>query len=161
MKIYIGADHRGFEMKQSLVEWLRTEGYDVEDCGDFEYKPLDNYPEIAKRVISSVIPSVSEGSPRESLLIEKRSSETFGILLCGSGIGVSIVANRYKGIRCALGFSIHQITHGRMNDHINVLSLPSEYIDLEKAKKIVKAFLETKPKMEEKYLRRIEELDKD
>jgi Ribose 5-phosphate isomerase RpiB len=93
-----------------------------------------------------------------------------GIVICGSGVGVSITVNRFKGVRCALGFSWDQVKHAKENDHINVLALASDYLkngndengkSLELAKKLVDVFIETKPKMEEKYLRRIKKIDEE
>lgn len=144
MKIYLGADHRGFELKNKLVEWLKGEGHEVEDCGNTILDPVDDYVDFANAVAVNV---------------QKEIETVTGIVICGSGIGVSIAANRHKGIICGLGFDTHQIQHARENDHINMLSLPSDYIDFEKAKEIVTAFLKSKPKMDEKYVRRAKKLD--
>jgi len=143
MKIYIGADHRGFELKSKLVEWLRAQNHDVEDCGNTKHDPVDDYVDFANNVAMSVI----------------ANPNSLGIVMCGSGVGVSVAANRHKGIICALGFDTHQVTHARQNDHINMLSIPSEYVDFEKTKELIVAFLTAQPKTDEKYLRRKEKLD--
>jgi ribose 5-phosphate isomerase B len=155
MTIFIAADHRGFELKNKLIEYLQEKNIRVEDMGNYQYDPLDDYPDFAKKVAQAVLQN-----PKDFL----------GIVICGSGVGVSIVVNRFKGIRCGLGFSPDQVKHIRENDHINVLALASDYLkngDGEKgnglawAKKLVDTFIETQPKMEEKYLRRIKKIDEE
>jgi len=155
MTIFIGADHRGFELKNKLIEYLQEKNIRVEDMGNYQYDPLDDYPDFAKKVAQAVLQN-----PQNNL----------GIVICGSGVGVSIVANRFQGIRCGLGFSPDQVKHIRENDHINVLALASDYLKdgfeengkgLELAKQLVDVFIETSPKMEEKYLRRIKKIDEE
>ena len=155
MTIFIAADHRGFELKNKLIEHLQEKNIRVEDMGNYQYDPLDDYPDFAKKVAQAVLQN-----PKDFL----------GIVICGSGVGVSIVVNRFKGIRCGLGFSPDQVKHIRENDHINVLALASDYLKndngengkgLELAKKLVDVFIETKPKIEEKYLRRIKKIDEE
>ncbi len=80
-------------------------------------------------------------------------------MICKSGVGVDITCNRFKGIRCGLGFSVDQIRASRLDDNINVLSIPSEFTSEAQAKEFVDVFLETKPKTEEKYQRRINKID--
>ncbi|MGB9883360.1 MAG: RpiB/LacA/LacB family sugar-phosphate isomerase [Microgenomates group bacterium] len=144
MTIFIGADHRGFNLKNQIIEYLHEKDIRIEDLGAYEYDPNDDYPDFAKKVAQAVLQN-----PENHL----------GIVICGSGVGVAIAANRFKGIRAALGFDENQIVHARENDHINVLALPADYLDLEKAKVIVDKFLETHYKLEEKYLRRLKKLD--
>lgn len=144
MPIFIGADHRGFELKNKLIEYLQERNIRIEDMGNYQLDPLDDYPDFAKKVTQAVLQS-----PGESL----------GIVLCGSGVGVCVAANKVSGILCGLGFDEEQIRHAREDDHINVLSLPSDYVDFEKAKQIIDAFISSKPKTEEKYLRRIKKLE--
>lgn len=147
MNIFIAADHRGFEFKEKIKDWLKKQGYQVIDCGNKVYDPNDDYPdyslELSRRLIST----------------KAMENGALGIVICGSGVGVSVAANRVKGIRCGLGFDADQIKHARENDHINVLALPSDYLSLEKAKKFISTFLKAKPKNEERYLRRIRKLD--
>jgi ribose 5-phosphate isomerase B len=143
MTIFIAADHRGFELKNKLIKWLKSQKYQVIDCGNTIYDPTDDYPDYISEVTKRL------------LATEAVAEEALGIVICGSGVGVCIAANRFKGIRCALGFDVHQIKHGCENDHINVLALPADYINLTTAKRFIKTFLTTKPVMKEKYLRRI------
>lgn len=144
MPIFIGTDHGGFELKNKLIEYLQNKNIRVEDMGNYQYDPLDDYPDFAKKVAKAVLQN-----PQESL----------GIVICRSGVGVCVATNRFKSIRCALGFEEGQVKHARENDHINVLALASDFTNYEQATKLIDAFLTTQPKKEEKYLRRIKKLD--
>ncbi len=144
MTIFIAADHRGFELKNKIIEYLHEKNTRIEDLGNYQYDPQDDYPDFARKVAQAVL---------------QNTKEFFGIVICGSGVGVSIVANRFPGIRCAIGFKKEQVIHARENDSVNVLALPSDYIDFETTKEFIDVFLKTQPKQEEKYARRIKELD--
>ncbi|NTU72995.1 RpiB/LacA/LacB family sugar-phosphate isomerase [Candidatus Roizmanbacteria bacterium] len=144
MTIFIGADHRGFEFKNQLVEYLQEKNIRVEDMGPYEYDAQDDYIDFASKVAKA---------------IQTNPEEYRGIVICGSGIGVSITANRYPGVLCMLGFNDHQVEHGRANDHVNCLSLPADYITLDQAKKFIEIFLQTPGKTEEKYLRRVKKVN--
>lgn len=144
MKLFIGADHRGFDLKNKLIEYLQELDIRVEDLGNYEYDPLDDYPDYTQKVAQTVL---------------QNPDEYLGIVICGSGIGVSMVANRFRHIRCGLGFRKDQVTHGRENDHMNMLSLASDYLTFEEAKGLVDAFIHTQPKEDEKYNRRIEKME--
>jgi len=144
MTIFIGADHRGFELKNKIIEYLQEKNIRVEDMGNMEYDPADDYPDPAQKVAQAVLQN-----PQDFL----------GIVICGSGVGVSIAANRYRGVRAGLGFDLDQVKHMRKNDQVNVLSLPSDYVDLDKAKQFIDIFLATDPATDEKYLRRSKKLD--
>jgi len=140
MKIYIGADHNGFEMKSSLVEWLRAEGHEVEDMGPSELDQGDDYPDYGFKVAEAVAGN-GEGS--------------YGILLCGSGVGMAVVANKVKGIRAA---TVHDPQIARVmqpDDNVNVLSLGASFIELDKAKEVIKAWLDTPFSEEERHVRRL------
>lgn len=145
MTIFIGADHRGFDLKNKLVEYLQEKNIRVEDLGSYELDPQDDYPDFGFKVAQAVM---------------QNPSEFLGILICGGG-GIEIAANRIKGVRCALGFDKEQVKHVRENDHVNVLALPADYLTFEKAIDFVSTFLEAKPKSDEKYLRRVTMLDED
>jgi len=144
MTIFIGADHRGFDLKNRLIEYLQEKNIRVEDMGNYQYDPEDNYPDFAQKVAQAVL---------------QNPTKFLGIVICASGVGVCIAANRYHGIRCAVGFDTDQVRHTRENDHVNVLALPSDYIEFEKAKALVDAFLESTPNQAQKYLARIKKLD--
>lgn len=144
MNIFIAADHRGFELKNKIIEHLQEKNIRIEDLGNYQFDPQDDYPLFARKVAQAVL---------------QNPAEHVGIVICGSGVGVSIVANRFRGIRCAIGFQKEQVVHARENDHINILALPSDYVEFEKTKELINAFLETEAKQDEKYYRRIKEQD--
>ena len=144
MTVYIGADHRGYELKNKLLEYLQEKNIRAEDMGNYEYSKEDDYVDYAAKVVQAVL---------------QHPAESRGVVICGSGVGVCIAANRHKGIRCALGFNEKQIQHARQNDNVNVLALPSEYIDSEQAKDFLNIFLETQAIVANKYLRRERKLD--
>lgn len=144
MTVFIGADHNGFELKDTLIEYLQEKNIRVEDMGNYEHDPEDDYPIFAKKVAQAVL---------------QNPEEFRGIVICGSGIGVAIAANRHKGIRCGVCLSPEAAKHGRENDHINMLSLAAEYTSPDAAKEIVDTFLQTAQKPLEKYIRRGKQLD--
>lgn len=144
MTIFIGADHRGFQLKDILLEYIQEKNIRVEDMGNYEYDQEDDYPDYAQKVATAVLQN-PEGH--------------LGIVICGSGVGVCMTANRNKGIYCGLGINPEQVKHARENDHINVLSLASEQFSIEENKKMVDAFLEGQPVHKKKYTRRLEKLD--
>jgi ribose 5-phosphate isomerase B len=141
--IYIGADHRGFDLKEVLKNSLKLAGYSVMDLGSAVKDENDDYPAIAMKVAEKV-----------SLEVETAR----GVLICGSGVGVSVVANKFKGIRAALVGNPNQAFDSRNDDNANVLALGSNYLDEETAKKIIVTWLETPFASDERYKRRIEEI---
>jgi ribose 5-phosphate isomerase B len=145
MKVYIGADHNGFAMKQELVEELTRAGYQVVDEGDTQLKPEDDFPQFAARTVAA-IKSSDDSDPR-------------GILICGSGQGMCMAANRFKGIRASLAWSVEEATAARNDDDSNVLCLPARYIDISEAIKLAEAWLATPFAGDARFKRRIQELD--
>jgi ribose 5-phosphate isomerase B len=144
MTIFIGADHRGYQLKDQLIEYLQSKNIRVEDLGNYEYDAQDDFPTYANKVAQAVL---------------QNPEQYLGIVICGSGVGVCIAANRHKGIYCGLGISEDHIKHIRENDHINVLALASDNFDFETSARFVDAFLEAKPNHQKKYLRRLEMVD--
>lgn len=145
MLIFIGADHRGFNLKESLKTFLNNEGYEVVDLGNAVYDQNDDYPDIAALVAKSVVPDPSTRR---------------GILICGSGVGVDDVANKIKGIRSALVNSPDQAYASRHDDDTNVLSLAADFIDEENAQKIALTWLKTPFSGEESDKRRLGKISK-
>jgi RpiB/LacA/LacB family sugar-phosphate isomerase len=143
MKIYLGTDHGGFKLKEELKDWLVKEKYEPVDLGARSLEPEDDFVDYAFAVAD-----VLQLSPEER-----------GILFCRNGVGVAIAANRFGGVRCALGFDKKQVTKAREDDDVNCLAIPADYLSVEQTKGIVKAFLETKFSGEEKYQRRLEKLE--
>jgi ribose 5-phosphate isomerase B len=144
MTVFIGSDHRGFELKNKLIESLHEKNIRIEDLGNYSLDPLDDYPDFSQKVAGAVL---------------QNPTDFLGIVVCGSGVGVCIAVNRYKGIRCALGFNDEQVKHARENDHINALALAADYFTFDEVIKMVNTFLESQPKTGEKYLRRVNKLD--
>lgn len=142
MRVYIGADHRGFEMKEDLRSWLEGEDYEVVDVGAYELNLDDDYTDFAVKVAKGVA-----GDERDR-----------GILLCGSGHGVDIVANRFHEVRSILGFNRDVVLQGREHEDANVLSLPAEWISKEDAKEMVETFLVSEFSGNPKYVRRLLEV---
>lgn len=144
MTIFIGTDHRGFELKNKIIEYLQEKNIRVEDMGNVQYDVSDDYTDYAHGVSQAVMQN-----PENNL----------GIVICGSGVGVSIASNKTKGIRCALGFNTEQIQHARERDHINVLALAADYFSFEDIQSFVDVFVQTKPTAEERDTRRIEKIE--
>lgn len=144
MKIYLGADHRGFALKEKIAKWLFEWGYEFMDVGAQSLDLGDSYPKYASEVASLVAPN--KGSR--------------GILLCKSGVGVDVVANKFDGIRAAIGKSPEQIKAGRNDNDMNILVLAAEFTGEEEAKKMVKVFLETKFSGKSRFKRRLEEIER-
>lgn len=142
MKIFIGADHRGFELKEFLKEKLQENNFEIEDCGNFVYDPEDDYPDFAFKVGEKVIENIG----------------SLGILICGSGAGVCFAVNKIKGIRASIIYNEEMAKRAKADDDLNVLCLASDFIFKEEALKITKVFLETEFKNETKYLRRIKKV---
>lgn len=143
--IYLGTDHLGFELKEKVKHWLKGWGEEFEDLGNSVFDQEDDYPDFAVKVAKKV---------------GRGKKGDMGILLCGSGVGVDIVANRFPGVRCGLGFSQQQIRIAKRDDDINCLSLPADFVSDEEAKNIIQMFLETQFSGGEKYLRRIKKIEK-
>lgn len=144
MKVYIGADHRGFELKEKVNKWLFEWGYEFFDVGADHLDPKDDYPLYAQEVASLV----------------SKDKNSRGILLCGSGVGMDVTANKFDGIRASVGISAVQVQAGRHDDDMNVLVLAVNFIEENEAKKMVKTFLETEFGAKERYKRRLEEIKK-
>lgn len=142
--IYLGTDHRGFELKEQIKKFLEEQGIAFEDLGNHQLDSNDDYTDIGFLVAKKVV---------------EKSDENRGILLCGSGIGVTIAANRIKKIRAGLCLSPWMAEHGRQNEDINILVLASNLTDLETSQNIIKTFLNTSFLTTENYIRRKKELD--
>lgn len=142
MKIYIGADHRGFKLKEKIKEVLKKWGYESEDMGAHHYDQKDDYTLYAEKVA----------------LMVKDNPGSYGILLCGSGVGVDVVANKFDGIRASIGKNPKQVIAGRRDDDMNVLVIPSDYTSENEARQLVRAFLGTDFEGNRRHLRRLEEI---
>ena len=135
----IGADHGGFELKQQLLPFLEGLGHRVYDVGAYEIDPLDDFPDFAGAVAKRVA-----------------SDEAWrGIIICGSGVGASVAANKIPGIRASVCHDAYSARQGVEHDDMNVLCLGARIISTELAKKLVVEFLNARFLTEEKYQRRL------
>lgn len=146
MRIYIGADHGGYQLKEELKKYLGEIGHEVEDMGAHELNPEDDYPDF----VFPVALRVAQSKPHEAM----------GIVIGRSGNGEVITANKVKGIRAALCWNEEVAKKAREHNDANILSLSADYTDTETAKIIVKTFLETPFSEEERHKRRIEKISK-
>ncbi|OGM04506.1 hypothetical protein A2715_01200 [Candidatus Woesebacteria bacterium RIFCSPHIGHO2_01_FULL_39_32] len=149
MKVYVGADHRGFVLKEKIAKWLFDWGYEFEDMGADRLDPSDDYTVYAERVASIV--------SRSSFA---KATADKGILLCGSGVGVDVVANKFDGVRASIGKTVGQVKAGRNDDDMNVLVIASDFTKEEEAKKMLKVFLETKFSEKVRYKKRLSDIKK-
>jgi ribose 5-phosphate isomerase B len=138
MKIFLGADHRGFELKEKVKEWLQRQEYVVIDMGAHEIDKDDDYVDYAKIVAASM-----------------DVKKDRGILICGSGHGMEMTANRYGGVRAILGFNEEVTKQGREHEDANVLVLPSEHVSDKQALEWVELFLTSSFSGKERYRRRL------
>ena len=142
--IYVGADHRGFELKEQVKERLTSEGYEAEDVGDRVFDPEDDYVDYAIKVAES---------------IEGNGGTSRGILICGSGHGMDIVANRFPHVRAIIGFNDEVTVQGRNDEDANILVIPANWVTPEEAVERVRLFLTTPAGNAPRYARRIEKFE--
>jgi ribose 5-phosphate isomerase B len=142
MKIFLGADHRGFQLKNMLKESLEAKGYQVSDVGNLVYDEGDDFPDFSASIAHAVLKD--EGSR--------------GVFICGSGVGGCIAANKVPGIRCGLAYSVKQVAAARNDDDINMVALPADYVSEADARLMIDAFLQTPFSKLERYTRRIEKI---
>lgn len=144
MYIYLGADHRGFELKNRIAEWLKNESIPFMDFGATEYDAEDDYNVYAKNVAQAVLDSVEP--------------DTFGILICGSAQGVAMQANRFDGIRAAICPDTATAIEARGHNDANILCIPADQ-QIDNFASLINSFLHTPPLEDPKYKRRNQELD--
>ncbi|PYT78571.1 MAG: ribose 5-phosphate isomerase B [Acidobacteria bacterium] len=138
MKVVIGSDHAGFALKVATGDLLRSLQHEVLDVGAFNENPSD-YPDFAEAVGRAVLDGKAER----------------GILICGSGVGASVAANKLMGIRAAMCHDIYSAHQGVEHDNINVMVLGSRVVGVKLAEDLVKAFLGAKFTQEERHVRRL------
>lgn len=141
--IYIAADHRGVELKDGLQPWLREHGYE----------PIDLTPPMG--------PDGMIDYPLVSHVVAKRVAQEhgLGLLICGSGNGIAIAANRFKGVRASNAHNPEEIALAKAHNHINVLCLGADALNLEEAARIVERWLTTPEDRAERRLRRLAQMD--
>lgn len=146
MKIYIGADHAGFELKEALKKFLQEGGHEVEDKGAFEFNKDDDYPDFIRPV---------------ALAVASDSEQSRGVVIGKSGQGEAMVSNRVKGIRAAIfyGGDLEIVKLSREHNNANVLSFAAGFVSLEEAQKALELWLFT-PFSGGRHQRRIEKIDR-
>lgn len=137
-KYFIASDHAGFDLKQKLCYFFKENNINFEDLGPFKENPLDDFNDFAKK------------------LVKKINKNNKGILICGTGEGMAIQANRFKNIRCALCWRAEVAKQSKEHLNSNVISLPANYLTFNKAKEIILIWMNTKRSSLKKYKRRIE-----
>lgn len=147
MKVYIGSDHRGFKLKESLKKYLYENGIEHEDLGAYELDLSDDYPIYAERVANKVVEELDS------------ANEAMGIVICGSGVGVDIAVNKFDKIRAGLGINSEQVKNARLDDDINILAIAADETSQDQAMEMVETFIETEFDPSEKHNRRLKEIE--
>ena len=142
MKISIGSDHGGFELKKKLIHFLQSEKHNITDVGAFQFNPNDDYPDFSLEV---------------SNLVSDKSVEK-GIILCGSGIGAVIASNKVKGVRAGLCHDTYSARQGVEHDAMNVLCIGAKIVDHSIVENILSEFLEAEFLEDDKYSRRLKKV---
>jgi ribose 5-phosphate isomerase B len=141
MTIIIGADHRGFSLKEQLKSTLLFQGIHLIDCGPESFNPDDDYCDIAQKAAELL-----------------KDNDNRAVLICGSGHGMDITANRFPFIRAILGFNPDVVKQGRQHEDANVLVIPADWITPENAETMVQLFLNTPASDEPRHQRRRQKL---
>ena len=142
MRIYLAADHGGFNLKEALKKYLETQGHEVTDEGAHKLDPADDYPDFMYPAAQKI------GSDLTAR----------GIFLCRSGAGAAIVANKVKGVRAVVARSKEEAQHAREHNDANVVALSSDSLTAEEARDIVATFLSTSFSGEDRHLRRLKKV---
>jgi ribose 5-phosphate isomerase B len=142
MKISIGSDHGGFELKKNLIHFLQSEKHNITDVGAFQFNPNDDYPDFSLAV---------------SNLVSDKSVEK-GIILCGSGIGAVIASNKVKGVRAGLCHDTYSARQGVEHDAMNVLCIGAKIVDHSIVENILSEFLDAEFLEDDKYIRRLKKV---
>ena len=142
MRIAVGADHAGFELKALLVPWLELSGHEVVDLGAHEFDAADDYPDFAAAVARAV----------------QSGGVELGIVVCGSGVGACITANKVRGIRACLCHDTYSARQGVEHDDMNVICLGARVIGVDLSKEVLRAFLGASFLPEPRFQRRLDKL---
>ncbi len=142
MKIFIGADHGGFALKEKIKAWLVQMGHDVEDCGAFQLEAEDDYPDFSFPVAEKTA----------------QNPDALGILFCRSGAGVVIAANKVKGVRAVDVASVDMARTARQENHANVIGIAGDFLSEEKVQEIISTFLTTPFSEGDRHARRVQKI---
>ena len=141
MRIVIGSDHAGFPLKGMVVDYIRSLGHAVEDVGSYDERPVD-FPDIARSLTDAI----------------GRGEADRGIMVCGTGVGASIAANKVRGIRAAVCHDIHSAHQSVEHDDVNVMCIGAQIIGAWLAKDLIAAFLAAEFSKDQEFRRRVEKL---
>ena len=142
MRIVIGADHGGYILKSQLIDFLNTFGHELKDVGAYNLDPSDDYPDFAQKVAECIANGTSDR----------------GIMLCGSGVGASVAANKIRGVRASVCHDIYSAHQGVEHDDMNVLCIGARIIGKEAAFELVSAFVDAKFSEENRHSRRLHKI---
>jgi ribose 5-phosphate isomerase B len=141
MRLVIGSDHAGFGLKGTVLEHLRTLGHEVIDVGSYDPDPVD-FPDVARKVAAAI----TEGRAER------------GLMVCGTGVGASIAANKMKGIRAAVCHDVHSAHQAVEHDDVNVMCVGAQIVGAWLAKDLITAFLNAEFSTDEDFRRRVAKL---
>ena len=141
MRVVIGSDHAGFPLKSLVVEHVRSLGHEVQDAGSYDDRPVD-FPDIARQVTGAI----------------KDGEADRGLMVCGTGVGASIAANKVKGIRAAVCHDVHSAHQAVEHDDVNVMCIGAQIVGAWLAKDLISAYLEAEFSTNEDFRRRVEKL---
>ena len=142
MKVYLGTDHAGFELKEKIKDFLISKNIDVKDLGAFLFDENDDYPDLIAKVAEEI----------------SKDNAALAIIFGKSGAGEAIVANKFKNVRAFQGFTQENVRLAREHNDANILSLGSDFTDFEKAKQLTDIFLQTPFSGDERHVRRINKI---
>jgi ribose 5-phosphate isomerase B len=141
MRLVIGSDHAGFALKQTVIAHLHARGHRVEDVGSFDPAPVD-FPDIARRLCSRITAGAAER----------------GLMVCGTGVGAAIAANKIRGIRAAVGHDVHSAHQCVEHDDVNVMCLGAQIVGPWLALDLIDAFLAARFSTDADFRRRVAKL---
>jgi ribose 5-phosphate isomerase B len=142
LRVALAADHGGFVLKASLIPWLEEQDYEILDLGASIFNATDDYPDFAEKLAEAI----AEGKAER------------GVLVCGSGVGASIAANKVCGVRACLCHDTYSAHQGVEHDNMNVVCLGGRVVGIDLAKELVNAFLKAEFNNQEKYRRRVDKI---
>ncbi|MCG2790962.1 MAG: RpiB/LacA/LacB family sugar-phosphate isomerase [Actinomycetia bacterium] len=140
MKVYLGADHGGFKLKETVKQWLNQQKIECEDLGNTIYDPVDDFVDFGVKVAEKVQKGLGKG-----------------VLFCRAG-GMALVANKFKGVEAVEVWNLATARHAKEHRDANVLGIPADYVDEKLVCEMIKLWLEAKARPEEKYQRRIDKI---
>lgn len=161
MKLYLGADHGGFMLKEKIKLFLKKKGHSFEDMGNKKFVKTDDYPDYGYKVAKKVAREKEAAANKVRMVSSsKKEEEAKGILFCGSAEGICIAANKVKGIRAVAVWSARDAKLSRKHNDANILCLSGWHLAPKKAEKIIIAWLKTEFIKEPRHIRRINKIKK-